>query len=46
MKTKIIFVRYGEVNNPNNIWYGRIPGFYLSKKGKSQISETAHRLAK
>lgn len=46
MKTKIIFVRHGEVNNPNNIWYGRIPGFYLSKKGKSQISETAHRLAK
>ncbi|MCR4316333.1 MAG: histidine phosphatase family protein [Planctomycetes bacterium] len=41
MTTKIIFVRHGEVYNPNEILYGRLPGFPLSEKGRGQISEFA-----
>lgn len=41
MKTTIFFVRHGEVNNPNKIWYGRFSGFPLSVNGKKQILKTA-----
>jgi len=40
-KTVIYFVRHGEVHNPKNVWYGRLPDFRLSKKGKEQMSLTA-----
>lgn len=46
MNTKIFFVRHGEVNNPNKVWYGRLPGFSLSSNGKKQMSETAQQLCK
>ncbi len=46
MTTRIFFVRHGEVNNPNKIWYGRLPGFSLSQNGKIQIAKTAQLLAK
>ena len=45
MKTYIYFIRHGKVNNPKNIWYGRLPGFSLEKKGRLQIEKTARFLA-
>lgn len=44
MATSIYFVRHGEVLNPKAIWYGRLPGFGLTKKGKEQAEETAEYL--
>ena len=41
MRTLIHFVRHAEVENPKNIWYGRLKGFVLSERGKRQ----AHALA-
>lgn len=41
MKTNFYFVRHGEVYNPKNIWYGRLPRYGLSEKGKRQAAETA-----
>ena len=41
MKTWIYFVRHGEVVNPKNIWYGRLPKFNLSTKGRIEIEQTA-----
>jgi broad specificity phosphatase PhoE len=34
--TKIYLVRHGEVFNPKNVCYGRLPRFGLSKNGKKQ----------
>ncbi len=45
MKTQIFFVRHGEVFNPKNIWYGRLPRHQLSAKGRLQIEDTAKYLA-
>lgn len=45
MKTIIYFVRHGKVNNPKNVWYGRLPGFALSEFGKLQIEKTAEFLS-
>lgn len=41
MQTTIFFIRHGEVHNPDNIIYGRLPNFGLSEKGKKQIEKTA-----
>lgn len=41
MQTNIYLVRHGEVYNPKNILYGRLPRFVLSKKGIKQIEKTA-----
>ena len=46
MITQIFFVRHGEINNPNKVWYGRLPGFGLSLHGKKQIAKTALFLSK
>lgn len=46
MTTRIFFVRHGEVNNPNKVWYGRLSGFPLSSEGKEQILKTAQFLSK
>lgn len=46
MKTVIYFVRHGEVYNPTNVWYGRLPKFGLSEDGKKQIVKTASFLKK
>jgi len=40
----IYFVRHGEVHNPQNILYGRMPGFHLSDIGRGQASAAAHAL--
>jgi broad specificity phosphatase PhoE len=45
MNTTIYFVRHGEVYNPKEVWYGRLPGYGLSEKGKAQIAQTAAFLA-
>ncbi len=46
MTTSIYFVRHGEVDNPNKVFYGRLPGFGLTKKGRREIEETAKKLLK
>lgn len=42
MNTTIYFIRHGEVYNPDNIIYGRLPNFGLSDHGEKQIEETAN----
>lgn len=46
MKTRVFFVRHGEVDNPDKVMYGRLPGFPLSAYGKEQIAKTAQILFK
>ncbi|MGP6174808.1 histidine phosphatase family protein [Corynebacterium sp. A21] len=42
MSTTIVhLVRHGEVHNPSKILYGRIPGYHLSARGRSQAARTA-----
>lgn len=42
MSTTIVhLVRHGEVHNPGQILYGRLPGFHLSSRGRSQATRTA-----
>lgn len=45
MKTSIYLLRHGEVHNPKDIVYGRLPRYGLSEKGKKQIAQSAHYLA-
>ena len=45
MKTSIYLVRHGEVHNPDDVWYGRLPRYKLSKKGNKEIEQTAEFLA-
>lgn len=42
--TTILFVRHGEVDNPEGIFYGRAPGFVMSQTGKNQIKKLAQKL--
>ena len=46
VETTITFLRHGSVENPQNILYGRIPGFTLSEKGKIEVVKTAEILGK
>ena len=39
MLTTIHFVRHGEVENPERIAYGRMPGFHLSNNGKKKAKK-------
>ena len=39
MPTTIHFVRHGEVENPERIAYGRMPGFHLSNNGKKKAKK-------
>jgi len=39
LKTRILLIRHGEVENPDNIEYMRLPGFSLSKTGVKQAKE-------
>jgi broad specificity phosphatase PhoE len=43
--TEILFVRHGEVDNPDAIFYGRLPRFRLSAAGRQQAAATAWALA-
>ncbi len=42
--TTIHLVRHGEVHNPQAIYYGRLPGFHLSERGRLQAQATAKAL--
>lgn len=42
--TRISLVRHGSVHNPANIFYGRLPGFSISKKGRLEAARTARAL--
>jgi len=44
METAISFVRHGEVYNPGRVFYGRLPRFGLSGKGKFQALQAAETL--
>jgi len=37
----IHFIRHGEVHNPNDILYGKLPGFHLTAKGFTEAEEGA-----
>ncbi len=41
MNTYIYLVRHGEVDNPDKVWYGRLPRFGLTKNGEEEIAQTA-----
>lgn len=41
MTTRISFVRHGDVDNPQKVFYGRLPGFGLSKEGRRQAHAAA-----
>ncbi len=45
MTTNIYLVRHGEVYNPKQIVYGRLPRFGLSEKGRVEIEKTAEFLS-
>lgn len=42
---KLFLVRHGEVYNPKQIIYGKIPGYFLSDKGCKDIQNTAKKLS-
>jgi len=42
--TRISFVRHASVHNPSNIFYGRLPGFHLSKRGRLEAARTSRAL--
>ncbi len=45
MSTTIYLVRHGEVYNPNQVVYGRIPGFFLSETGRAQADKLGGHLS-
>jgi broad specificity phosphatase PhoE len=42
--TLILFVRHGEVDNPQGVFYGRLPGFGLSARGHQEAESAARAL--
>ena len=40
-ETKIYLIRHGAIENPDDVIYGRLPGFGLSEKGKEQVRQLA-----
>lgn len=44
-KTRIHFVRHGEVENPKAVRYGRLPGFHLSDAGRRTSQQAAAQLS-
>ncbi len=44
MPTEILFVRHGEVHNPDQVYYGRLPNFILSENGRRQAQAAAEAL--
>lgn len=43
--TKISLVRHGLVHNPDEVYYGRLPGFRLAELGREQAAATGRALA-
>jgi broad specificity phosphatase PhoE len=46
MRTLIHLVRHAEVENPRNVWYGRLEGFVLSARGRRQADALGERFEK
>src|SRR5438128_1912666 len=44
-KSTIYLVRHGDVHNPKQVLYGRIPGFDLSQLGKQQAARLGKHLS-
>lgn len=44
-KTIVHLLRHGEVNNPEGVLYGRLPGYVLSELGQEMALAAAERLA-
>jgi broad specificity phosphatase PhoE len=44
VKTVVHLLRHGEVDNPDGILYGRLPGFHLSKLGVAMAERVAQTL--
>lgn len=42
--TVIHFLRHGAIDNPQNIFYGRLPGFHLNEDGKACVQYMATQL--
>src|SRR5688572_20018142 len=43
--TRVVhLVRHGEVANPQRVIYGRLPGFVLSVRGRTEAEQAARRL--
>jgi broad specificity phosphatase PhoE len=45
MDATVHLLRHGEVANPKNVIYGRLPGYHLSERGRRQAEAAAERLA-
>jgi broad specificity phosphatase PhoE len=45
MRTVVHLVRHAEVENPDNIWYGRLEGFVLSQRGLRQAEAVGRHFA-
>ncbi len=45
MKTTILLIRHGEVENPQGVFYGRLPRFGLSVRGRRQAFAAAEALS-
>ncbi|MDV6012639.1 histidine phosphatase family protein [Haloechinothrix sp. LS1_15] len=45
-RTVVHFLRHGEVDNPDGILYGRLPGFRLSQQGRAQARIVAEWLSR
>lgn len=39
--TRLYLLRHGEVHNPKEVLYGRLPRFSLTKQGRKKIEDTA-----
>lgn len=44
MERRVFLTRHGYVDNPDNIIYGRLPGFNLNVEGKAQMERLAQAL--
>jgi len=44
-RTVVHLLRHGEVNNPDHILYGRLPGFHLSDAGQAMAKRAAETVA-
>jgi broad specificity phosphatase PhoE len=45
MRTRIYAIRHADVENPNRLLYGHLPGFQLSALGRAQASAVGERLS-
>lgn len=45
MTTTLYLMRHGQVHNPDDVLYGRMPGYYLSDEGVAQVQAAGEWLA-